>query len=374
MVSRQVYDDLEKGLKELYAAVSSPPAGLRPARAKMLAEAADLRARQASRPLYTTETGHIRRRRKMNLMFAYKTLAAVLAVAVAIAGMGGGVVLAADTLPGDFLYPVKLLSEEVKLALTPDPAGRAELEMAFVALRVQEMARLAQQGEDVPGAVVARMTRQMEQAMVEIAKARPEEVPALLERVMERTRLHQQVLEDVAAGSTLETQTRLREASQVMERTRQRAENDPMYLDYQYQHRYEGTPGSHGEASPPPSGAGQQTQEQEQNQHGYQGTQGPHGEATSTPQQEQVRQEEQHRYEGTAGPHGQATPTPTLEPVDTSVPEETTPPDTDPEQAQEEHQYRQEGTPGPHGEQSPPSGDEPEPTRTQQGCNSDKGH
>ena len=309
----------------------------------------------------------------MNLMLAYKALAAVLAVAVAITGMGGGVVLAADTLPGDFLYPVKLLSEDVRLALTPDPAGRAELEMAFVSLRVQEMARLAQQGQEVPQAVVVRMTRQMEQAMVEIAQARPEEVPALLERVMERTRLHQQVLEGAATGSSAETQTRLREASQLMERTRLNAENDPMYLDYQYQHRYEGTPGPHGEMSPTPAGAGQQMQEQ--SQHSYQGTQGPHGEATPSPQQEQVRQEEQHRYEATAGPHGELTPTPTLEPGDTTVPEETAPPDTDPEQAQEEYQYRQEGTPGPHGEQLPPPGDEPQLTRTpQQGGNSDKGH
>jgi hypothetical protein len=303
----------------------------------------------------------------MNLVFAYKALAAVLAVAVAIAGMGGGVVLASDTLPGDFLYPVKMLSEEVRLALTPDPANRAELEMAFVALRVQEMARLAQQGDEVPQAVVERMTRQMEQAMVEIAKARPEEVPALLERVMDRTRLHQQVLEGAASGSSAETQTRLREASQLMERTRLQAENEPEYLEYQQQYRYEGTPGPHGQMSRTPSGAGQPIQEQ--NQHSYQGTQGPHGEATPSPQQEQVQQEEQHRYEGTAGPHGQATPTPTLEPV------ETTPPDPDPVQTQEQNQYGQEGTPGPHGEQSPPSSGDGPPARTpQQGGNSGKGH
>ena len=308
----------------------------------------------------------------MNLMLAYKALAAVLAVAVAIAGMGGGVVLAAETLPGDFLYPVKLLSEDVRLALTPDPAARAELEMAFVALRVQEMARLAQQGEEVPQAVVGRMTRQMEQAMVEIAQARPEDVPALLERVVERTRLHQQVLEGAATGSSAETQTRLREASQLMERTRLSAENDPKYLEYQQQYRYEVTQGPHGEISPPPQGAGQQMQEQ--NQHSYEGDQGPHGEAAPPPPPEQVREEEQPPYEDTAGSHGQATPTPTLEPDDTTLSDETTPPDTDPEQAQEEYQHGQEGAPGPDGEQSPPSGDEPQPNgMQQQGSDSDKG-
>jgi hypothetical protein len=278
--------------------------------------------------------------------------------------MGGGVVLAADDLPGDFLYPVKLLSEDVRLALTFDPADKAELEMAFVALRVQEMARLAQQGDEVPAAVVARMTRQMEQCMVEIANARPEEAPALLERVMERTRLQQQVLEGAATGSSAETQSRLREASQLMERTRLQAENDPQYLEYQRQHQYEGTPGPHGQMSPTPAGVGQPLQEQ--NQFSYQGTQGPHGEVTPSPS---PQQEEQHRYEGTAGPHGQTTPTPTPEPI------ETTPPDPEPEQTQEQNQYGQEGTPGPHGEQSTPDGDGPQPTHTpQQGGNSNRGH
>ena len=220
----------------------------------------------------------------MNLMLAYKALAAVLAVAVAIAGMGGGVVLAAETLPGDFLYPVKLLSEDVKLALTPDPAGRAELEMAFVALRVQEMAQLAQQGQEVPQAVVTRMARLMEQVMMEIAKAGPDDVPPLLLGVMERTRVHQQVLEGAATGCSAQTQTRLQEASQVMERTRLSAENDPQFLEYQHQYQYEGAPGPHGEISPPPQGAGQQTQEQnqdqtqEQYQHGQEGAPGPDGE------------------------------------------------------------------------------------------------
>jgi hypothetical protein len=307
----------------------------------------------------------------MNLVLAYKALAAVLAVAVAIAGMGGGVVLAAEAVPGDILYPVKLLSEDVRVALTPDPAGKAELEMAFVALRVQEMARLAQQGEDVPGDVVARMTQQMQQAMLEIASARPEEVPALLERVMERTRLFQQVLEGAATGCSAATQARLREASQVMERTRLDAENDPKFLEYQLQHGNEGTPGPHQEMSPTPGGAGQQMQEQ----HSYQGTQGPQGQATPSQQQEQTRQEEQRRYEGTAGPQGQGAPTPTLESDDSAEPDGSTSPGAEQGQVQDENQYGREGTPGPHGEQSPPSGDEPQPTRTsQQGGSSDRGH
>ncbi|MGB3903741.1 MAG: DUF5667 domain-containing protein, partial [Anaerolineae bacterium] len=94
----------------------------------------------------------------MNVMLAYKVLAVVMAAVVAIAGAGGGVVLAADSLPGDLLYPVKLISEDVRLALPLKPADRAELAMAFVRERVQEMAQLANQGEVIPDTVLTRMT------------------------------------------------------------------------------------------------------------------------------------------------------------------------------------------------------------------------
>jgi hypothetical protein len=354
--------DWEDVLRGFYSEVPAPPRGLAAGREVMLAEAARLESQVSDQGIAAVEPGRTaipRRRRKMNLLL-YKVLAVVLAAAVAVAGMGGGVVLAADSLPGDMLYEVKLLSEDVRLVLTPDPADRAELAMSFVALRVQEMARLAQQGGDVPGAVVARLTQQMEQAMVEIARARPEEAPALLERVMERTRMHQQVLESAAVGAGEEAQTRLREASQVMERTRQSVESDPLYLEYRNQHRYEGTPDPQGEASPPPAGDGQPAQEQ--NQYSYEGTPGPHGDASPGPAQDRQRlqEEEQQRYEGTPGPHGEGSATPTVTP--SPDPRGTAGAQTDPERVREEEQQRQEGESGsPNDEQGPPT-DAPEVT------------
>jgi hypothetical protein len=272
----------------------------------------------------------------MNVMLVYKALAAVLAVAVAIAGVGGGVVLAADALPGDFLYPVKLVSEDVRLALTRDPSARAELEMAFVDLRVQEMVRLAQQGQEIRQAEVDRMTRQMEQVMVEIAKAQPEEAPALLERLIERTWLHQQVLED----RLTEMQTRLWEAIQLMERTRLNAERDPKYLEYQHQNRYEGEQGGQGE--------GQQTPEQ--NQNSYQGERGAQGEGQQNQEQSEQQTQEQSQEHNQEQSQQQ-------------------------NQEQNEQQTHEQNQNSYEGEQSPTSGGEPQPTGTQQrGGNSSKGH
>jgi len=307
----------------------------------------------------------------MNLMLAYKVLAAVMAVALAVTGVGGGAVLAQDTVPGDLLYPAKLLSEDARLAFAQDPADRAALVMAFVAERVEEMERLAQRGEEVPAATVALMTRQMEQVMVEIARSRPDEAPALLQRVMENTRIHQQALEQAGAGSGEQTQTRLQEACAEMERVRQRAENDPAYLEYQNQHRYEGTPGPHEEASPQPAGEGQQTREQ--SQYSYEGTPGPHGTASPEPSEDPQRNQNQERYEGTPGPHGEGTPTPT-ETVSPDT-DDTTEPTCEPERTHDKEQDRDGADQGSQNEGQGPPTDMPKATDVPKGSGTPKnGH
>jgi len=335
-VSDKVSEHLEEELKALYSEVPAPPAGLTGGRERMLAEAAQLKSRSAYVPLSAAGHGGAKsvRRRKMNVMLAYKVLAAVMAVALAVTGVGGGAVLAQDTVPGDLLYPGKLLSEDARLAFTQGPADRAALVMAFVAERVEEMERLAQRGEEIPAATVALMTRQMEQVMVEIARSRPDEAPALLERMVENMRVHQQALEQAGAGSGEQTQIRLQEACQEMERIRQTAENDPAYLEYQNQHRYEGTAGPHEEASPQPTGEGQQTREQ--SQYSYEGTPGPHGTASPEPSVDPQRNQNQEGYAGTPGPHGEGTPTPT-ETVSPDT-EGTTDPTCEPERDQERDQ------------------------------------
>jgi hypothetical protein len=53
--------------------------------------------------------------------------------------------LAADTIPGDFLYGVKRLSENVHLAVTTNPERQAELEEVFNQRRLAEIETLIQQ-------------------------------------------------------------------------------------------------------------------------------------------------------------------------------------------------------------------------------------
>jgi hypothetical protein len=68
--------------------------------------------------------------------------AATLAIAI-----GGLVHSSANSLPGNALYPVKRMSENVELALTFDPKRKAEIRYAITVNRIDEATKLAKTGE-----------------------------------------------------------------------------------------------------------------------------------------------------------------------------------------------------------------------------------
>jgi len=248
-----IKDDTENELREFYAQAPPQPKNLAAGRERLLLEAARLRAQAG--PITAEPLGIGKPLRKPKMRLLLKAMAALMAVVVGAGIIGGGAVLAsADSLPGNALYPVKLAVEDTRLALTADPAGQAELTMAFAAERAEEMQRLVAQGEPIPEDVLYRMARHTEQALAQIARARLEDIPPLLEQVIEGTYTQQQVMEQVRSYLPEETQPALHYAIRVMERVRQSANDalgDPQRFQEEYQRRYYGgTPGPHTEATP----------------------------------------------------------------------------------------------------------------------------
>lgn len=72
----------------------------------------------------------------------------VIAAVVALLVAGGGTVAAAsNSLPDEPLYPVKLATEAVRLALTPSALGKAELYVKLADKRVDEIIKMADKGK-----------------------------------------------------------------------------------------------------------------------------------------------------------------------------------------------------------------------------------
>lgn len=72
------------------------------------------------------------------------TNSAALAIIILAIGIGGIASASQASLPGDNLYPIKILSEELRSALTMSPSAKALLEVEFSAKRIEEIKKVVQ--------------------------------------------------------------------------------------------------------------------------------------------------------------------------------------------------------------------------------------
>jgi len=71
----------------------------------------------------------------------------IVSALVVIIGGGSTVFAASSSMPDSALYPVKLATEQVQLAVTPSDSGKAELNATFADRRAEEIAYLASKGD-----------------------------------------------------------------------------------------------------------------------------------------------------------------------------------------------------------------------------------
>ena len=171
-------------------------------------------------------------------MFA---LALKLGLIITVLGssLGGTMVAAGNSLPDSAVYPVKMALEQARLSLRNDPAGQAEQYLNMAQERVQEMVRLAEQGEAPDEALMARLQTQMREAYQLAAQAGNVEMVALLVQAKEMTQNSNQEL--AAVQDKIQQQDRVRdrieEAQGVMNQWQHEAEaglQDPAYFQHQY--------------------------------------------------------------------------------------------------------------------------------------------
>ncbi len=75
--------------------------------------------------------------------------AVTIVLILLLVGGGSTAVAAGDSMPDEPLYPVKLATEQVRLALTPSDIGKAQLSTELADKRVIEIIYLAKQGKPV---------------------------------------------------------------------------------------------------------------------------------------------------------------------------------------------------------------------------------
>jgi len=96
--------------------------------------------------------------------FVSIAVALIIAVALLLGGTWGTVYAAQDSVPGDFLYTVKLAEENLRLTFSADPAIKIDLLMASTDRRIDEAIQLASQGQPIPESLMVRTETQLDEA------------------------------------------------------------------------------------------------------------------------------------------------------------------------------------------------------------------
>lgn len=125
----------------------------------------------------------------------FGTLGTVLLIVSLILG-GSGITVAAaqSSQPDQGLYPVKILSEDVRSELTANEQARLRLALEFTNRRAEEIQAMVRAGKMPPDAVAARMQNEIDNAL-ELAAGQPEQQALKsLEQIRQQIRNHEQSL------------------------------------------------------------------------------------------------------------------------------------------------------------------------------------
>jgi hypothetical protein len=146
-------------------------------------------------------------------------LAGLLVALALLFGGGGATALAAqDALPKDWLYPVKLATEELQLSLTNDPSQQVALLEDWADRRVLEMEQVAQSGDAVPLETALRLKTQLSEALRLAAQLQDPELLPLLQQLQTRLEIHLRTMQQLRIADP--TGAALQTAEQAMTQTR----------------------------------------------------------------------------------------------------------------------------------------------------------
>ncbi len=138
---------------------------------------------------------------------------------------GGWIACASATyasMPGDPLYPLKIVSERAQVALTPSPEDKARLHMEFVGRRVEEIAKLAEKptvtGNRIQAAVTSLRSdvSSIQQEMTNLKKESPLAAMQVAQYVDKKADQYHSLLDQTDSIGSFATDGAIEEAKNIV--------------------------------------------------------------------------------------------------------------------------------------------------------------
>lgn len=129
-------------------------------------------------------------------------LATLVVVVTLMVGGGSATLTAAQSSqPGDSLYQMKLLSENVQINMAADEPARAQLALTFASRRAEEVQTMLQTGQMPPEEVQTRYQEQLEQAIAAAAGLPDDQAAAALNQIRIEMRTQEETMTRMQAGA-----------------------------------------------------------------------------------------------------------------------------------------------------------------------------
>lgn len=184
-------------------------------------------------------------------------LVSILLALGLLVGGGATVGAAQDDLPGEPLYQVKLLAEDVRLALNGDPQAEVEMLMEMSQERVREMNALSAAGLEPPKQVALRHESHVRQAMEVAASFHDQALVETLSRLQVSLQTQERLVEQAQGQGEPLQGTLVQVQAMLQNRLRQVEQGLADPAGFQYELQNERRFGQDEEATPVPNQQGE---------------------------------------------------------------------------------------------------------------------
>jgi hypothetical protein len=127
------------------------------------------------------EVFSVQRRKQHHVLL--RGLAAVLFALIILVGSSLTVYAAQDSLPGESLYMLKAISEDVRLSVTHSPQARLDITLDYTNRRVDEISQLLAAGKSLPAQASERFQGELEGALLLASQMEDTHIVNALEKI-----------------------------------------------------------------------------------------------------------------------------------------------------------------------------------------------
>jgi hypothetical protein len=130
----------------------------------------------------------------------FRALIVMLVVLILFAGSTATVFAAQNSLPGDPLYAIKSLSEDVRLTMAFTPQTKLDLTLTYTNRRIEEISNLVANGEELPAQTSDRYQLELEQALDLAAQMNDQQMQAALIQIRNGAEKQGNAMEELLAN------------------------------------------------------------------------------------------------------------------------------------------------------------------------------